>query len=38
MLSYYDDYKKICDRYSNVKRTSIDIEFDKVSGTFKIKN
>ncbi|MCK4921051.1 MAG: hypothetical protein KAS71_08395 [Bacteroidales bacterium] len=34
----YDHNKEICDRYSNVKRTSIDITFDKLTGTFKIKN
>jgi hypothetical protein len=34
----YNRYKEICDRYSNIKRTSIDIAFDPVSGTFKIKN
>lgn len=34
----YDNYKDICERYSSLKRTYIDILFEKVSGTFKIKN
>lgn len=35
---HFNDYKEICDRYFNVKRTSIDIAFDIISGTFNIKN
>jgi hypothetical protein len=34
----YNDYKEICDMYSNVKRTSIEIAFDEVSGTFYVNN
>ncbi|MDH5367302.1 MAG: hypothetical protein OEW67_09965 [Cyclobacteriaceae bacterium] len=34
----YDMYKGICENYSNLKRTSIDITFDKNSGTFIIQD
>ena len=30
-------YRESCERYSHLNRTSIDIAFDKVSGTFRIK-
>lgn len=34
----YKDYKEVCDMYSNVKRTSIDIAFDRILGTFHVNN
>jgi hypothetical protein len=34
----YNDYKEICDMYSNIKRTSIDMAFDRIIGTFHVSN
>ncbi len=33
-----DSYRELCKKYFSLERTSIDIAFDKVSGTFKIKH
>ena len=34
----YDTYKEICDKYSNIKRISIDIAFDPIIGSFHVSN
>jgi hypothetical protein len=34
----YNDYKEMCDKYSNIKRTSINIAFENITGTFRVSN
>jgi hypothetical protein len=34
----YNKYKEICDKYSNIKRTSINMDFDHIIGSFHVSN